>query len=242
MKAFREENINALTQAILEDQYSDAAQIEAREEHEQSYTKGAEGDALLSFVKRNIKHPALEVGAGGGDYTIRNNIVSEYYLEPSKSRADRLTKLIAATQVDSVLKNSIQVIAGLMECIPDEIQDGSLECVLFLNGFWQVRSDYECLIEVNRVLAIGGRFIFNLAQNDDEDLICGRVIGYKNYLRILKEFGFEIYEARDEGFICVRKVKDFDPRDLRKLQLVKNESGSYEALNFFPDGRDANLL
>jgi hypothetical protein len=192
-------------------------------------------------VKRNIKHPALEIGAGSGDYTIRNNIVCDYYLEPSKSRAASLVKLILDTQQDVPQKPS-RVIAGLMECIPDEIENGSLESVLFLNGFWQVRSDYECLIEVNRVLAIGGRFIFNLAQNDDEDLICGRVIGYKNYLRILKEFGFEIYEARDEGFICVRKVKDFDPRDLRKLQLVKNESGSYEALNFFPDGRDANLL
>lgn len=239
IKSFRTENIEALTQAILEDEYNDVAQFEARESHEQSYTKDGDSDELLQFVKRNIKHPSLEVGAGSGDYTIRNGIVCDYYLEPSNTRVASLSELLSnplyKTPVDHVF-------FGVMEYIPDEIGNGSLQSVLFLNGFWQVRSDYECLIEANRVLSIGGRFIFNLAQNDDEDLICGRVIGYKNYLRILKEFGFEVYEARDEGFICVRKVKDFDPRDLRKLQLVKKTSGFYEALNFFPDGRDANLL
>lgn len=243
----RQENIDAIMSSITNDQYDDVAQFNERADMGQEYVKAAGSDDLLDFVKRNIKYPALEIGAGSGDYTIRNGIVCQYYLEPSQQRVQRLLKVLQEYNIAHCNSIAQTVIAGVMEYIPEDIiEDGSLLSIVFLNGFWQVRSDYECLIEANRKLAIDGRLIFNLAQNDNEDLICGRVIGYKNYLRILREFGFEIYEARDEGFICARKVKNFDPRDLRKLQLIRVEgsgdNATYKAANFFPDGRDATLL
>lgn len=234
MKLFRPENITALAQSIFADEYEDDSQLLARNDLGQNYAD----DDLIAFVRRNLIQPSLEIGCGTGTYLLNAGIAMYAYLEPSAVRLEQLKLNLKATTVP--LPNPYAHKQGVIEAIP--FAPGEFRCVVFLNGFFQVRSDYEALIEVNRVLQVGGRFIFNIRQDDHEDIICGRILGVRNYIRILKEFGFEAYEARDNGFICARKFKEFDARDLRKLQLVKTADGTYRALNFFPDGRDANLV
>lgn len=241
----REENLRALYSAISEDEYDDTAQEETRNELGQQYAP----DELVEFVRRNLLSPWLEVGPGSGTYLARQGLVANRFLEPSKHRCLALKVTLVDLGLPVCLASGI-VTQGVLECIPKRCftdlsstdTSARFNCIVFVNGFFQVRSDYECFIEVNRALNIGGRFIFNLVVDDNQDAICGRVIGVNNYIRVLREFGFDTVEVRPNGFICVKKVKEFDPRDLRKLQLAVGTDGRYRALNFFPDGRDSNLV
>jgi hypothetical protein len=247
---FRTENIRALYEAISQDEYDDTAQEETRTELGQQYAP----DALIEFTQRNLKSPWLEVGPGSGSYLAGRGIIADRFLEPSFSRLQTLRRrLVNGSPGLSVREVEQVVVHGVLECIPSVLFEGlsgffsncgkdGFNAIVFLNGFFQVRSDYECLIEVNRALNLGGHFIFNLSVDDTEDAICGRVLGVNNYVRVMREFGFDTVEVRSNGFMCFKKVKEFDPRDLRKLQLAAGEDGQYRALNFFPDGRDRSLV
>lgn len=227
MKPFREENLWVLQQAILSDQYDDGAQAKA---------KGELSPDLVAFVKRNIlTGNVLECGCGSRCLALYGVGVT-HALEPSEHMLERLVRILDKSDI------VVEIEQGVVECIPDKWRRSEFSTVIFLNGFFQVRSDYEALIEISATLRIGGRFIFNLYTDDSEDIVCGRVLGLKNYLRILNEFGFAIVEVREPGMICVEKARPFDPNYLRKLQLVEVEDGLYKALNLLPDSRDQGLL
>lgn len=124
--------------------------------------------------------------------------------------------------------------------------------VMFLNGWFQVRSDYEAFLEANRVMRTGGILVINLYSDDDTDIICGRVLGPKNYIRVAKEFGFELQAwhqnvgawqgIRNNNLLVFRKEEDCRVERLRKLQLVRQADGNYKANNLDISGRDSILL
>ena len=225
MKIYREENIQALAEAIMGDQYNELSQIDA---------VGDEPKEVVDFINRNIEgvtdnQKILEIGCGSGRLLGKVNIT--HTLDASSAMIERLKARIASLNLNVVTAQ------GFAEYIPYEEK---FDAVIFMNGLFQVRSDYEAFIEINRALRIGGRFIFNLYADDSFDIICGRVIGVNNYVRVLEEFGFKLVEKRKSGHVAVEKVSDFDLRMLRKMQLIK-ENGGYKLLNFHPD-RDGKYL
>ena len=227
MRLFRQENIMALYRAIRGDQYDDRAQAEA---------KGDLPDDLVVFVKRNVlSGNILECGCGSRCLALYGVGVT-HALEPSEHMFQRQVKSLDKSDI------MVEVRQGVVECIPDDWIRSGFSTVIFLNGFFQVRSDYEALIEVNAALRIGGRFIFNLYTDDSEDIVCGRVLGLRNYIRVLREFGFSPVEVRETGMVCVEKTRAFDPSHLRKLQLVEASDGLYKAMNLLPNSRDQGLL
>jgi SAM-dependent methyltransferase len=225
MKFYREENIKALAEAIVGDEYNELSQIDAI---------GDESPDVVNFILRNIESTnespsILEVGCGSG--RLLGLVPITHTLDASSSMIERLKKRISDKGLNVVTSQ------GFVECIPYE---DKFDAILFMNGFFQVRSDYEAFIEINRSLKLGGRFIFNLYADDSFDIICGRVLGVNNYIRIMKEFGFSLVEKRKTGHICVEKVAEFNLKNLRKMQLIKDGEG-YKILNFSQD-RDGIYL
>jgi ubiquinone/menaquinone biosynthesis C-methylase UbiE len=72
-------------------------------------------------------------------------------LDASSSMIERLKKRISDKGLNVVTSQ------GFVECIPYE---DKFDAILFMNGFFQVRSDYEAFIEINRSLKLGGRCYF----------------------------------------------------------------------------------
>jgi hypothetical protein len=232
-RLFREKNIRALADAIQGDEYDDMAQ----------YTEklGNIHEGWIEFVRRNVQQPMLECGPGRG-LLVKCDIVAQAFIEPSRTMIKGLTQTLAEKFKGDVPRP--EVVNGVIECIPNQLTNyGKFGSVVFLNGFFQVRSDYEALIEVNHALRMGGVFIFNLYTDDQQDIVCGRVLGANNYLRIVREFGFDVREFRpEEGLFCIVKVREFDMRELRKLQLVRQPNGMYVANNFLPQTRDQRYV
>ena len=224
MKLYREENINLLGQAIEGDNFEDLGQIS---------TKGDISLSQIDFVKRNIVgYNILECGCGSGRL-IDKGVIASHYLEPATNKIKILKNKIHKEKLKSEIKQ------GVIEYIPFDI---TFHTIFFMNGFFQVRSDMEAFVEVSNKLEIGGRFIFNIENDDSFDIVSGRVLGFRNYIRLLEDFGFSPIELREkEGLICVEKVVTITPQLLRKVQLVPVEKGLYKMLNFY-ESRDGNLI
>lgn len=247
MHTYRKQNIQLLAQAIEGDQFCDAQQYEQAREQADSRIL----PMLVDFVNRNLtdlpQGKLLEAGCGSG-LLLKDIPGINYLMDPSKAMLQRADALVAQLGLTHV-----QLLNGVTEYI--DLESNTLRAVIFLNGFFQVRSDYESLIEINRVLTMGGRFIFNILCDDSNDIICGKVHGLKNYVRTCREFGFEVVEQRrvgEHGLICIEKVAAFAPEMLRKLQLVPAQPPEherqlnvkyegYKLLNFYAP-RDGKLL
>lgn len=242
MKIYREENIKLLNDAIQGDEYEDVSQVL---EGTGGQVGGIPSEAVdfIYMYLGNIKGFVLEMGVGSGAY-YWNTFVS-HVLEPAVSMVDLFKVRHVPGSNHYVRLGNISednVVHGVIECMPDNWKN-MFEGALFTNGIFQVRSDYESFIEVNRILKIDGLFVFNIYTDDSKDIICGRVLGANNYVRVLKEFGFELVGRKDNcgtdgiTYLCFKKVKDFDIRDLRKLQLipVDKEKKIYKVNNLSPD-------
>jgi len=231
VKLFREENITVLFRALYEDGYDDEVQ---KKEFGYEYDE----ETFIEFVRRNLKKgKILEIGCGSG-------LSFEHYpithaIEPSRKRFEKA--------LSKAKKRGVKLELAVAECLPFE--DSFFSTVLCIRTLFQVRSDYETLIEVNRVLENSGTFIFDL-WGDEDDLVVGRAFGVKNYERLLGDFGFKLVERRifersefrestRYGF-CFEKIRDFDYRFLKKLQLVQDDGG-FRLINFVRE-RDRRLL
>jgi SAM-dependent methyltransferase len=220
MKLYREENIKMIMGALDDDEYDDTAQDEAVKFDE---IPSEAHNFLKLFLKD--KAPVLEIGCGSGDLFGRYGIT--HGAEPSKKRYEAAAK-----------KGTAEV----RRCVSEALvwDDKFFEAVMMLNGFFQVRSDYESLIEVNRVLRVNGVFIFNLITNDKIDVVCGRCLGPNNYLRLLTQFGFELIgriemdagprffpQIQSTEYMAVQKVRDFDPKWLSLPQVPRDAVVNY---------------
>lgn len=228
MKLYREENIKLLGAAIEGDEFDDMVQID---------TKGDLDATFLEFVRSAFQGVAfdkrLEVGPGSGRL-INYDLACGYYLEPSESMLYNLK-----IQVTNLVNKEVRCQQGVVEYIP---WNQKFDLICFFNGFFQCRSDYEGLLEINRHLDIGGKWVFNLYTDDMENIVCGRVYGARNYLRVLDEFGFQPVDVRlDKGLYHMEKYREVTAASLRKLQLLQVGEGKYQALNLDPE-RDWSLL
>lgn len=215
---FRLENLIRLNRVILEDEFDDSAKAD--------YVGCAYSDGYVDFIQRNIiGERVLDLGCGSGRSFGIFPITAATDASPLRADAARR----ASGEVDVRL--------GAAECL--SFDSASMDTVLYLHGFFQARSDYEAIIEVNRVLRVGGRFIFDLPAMNRVNLEFGRIFEPRSYVRILRDFGFDLVELREidewDVGIAVEKVEDWDYRRMKKLQLVEKENGLFKALNLDPD-------
>ena len=241
MKFFREENIKALCESMVNDKFEELSQYDNEAEFDPAY------EPILMFVHRNIKSGrVLDVGCGSGaSFNIFPDLTDA--IEPNHERY-----IIAKKRGEEGVP-SVDVVQGFVEALP--FKDHAFSTILMINTWGHVRSDFEALIEINRKLKSGGHFIFNIS-GDELDIYAGRA-GYapRNWRRILRDFGFEIVEYREIKYtsgrksgakvsdhcVCVSKEEEFNPENLRKMQIVEVTTGLYKINNFFPDGRDWRL-
>lgn len=220
---FRQENIQALNRAIQEDEFDDLAKHQLM-----GYVYPHD---YIEFMIRNlhIGGQTLDSGCGSGaSFSLPLGIT--HAIEANPGRMHRA----------SLMSPTVRVKLGAAECLPFE--PGSMDNVLHLQGFFQVRSDWEALIEYNRVLKMGGRFIFDLP-SEGRPVVFGRNLEVRSYVKILGDYGFEPVEVRrlDEHFgftaVCVEKTAEWHYSRMKKLQLVPSEEheGLYLAKNLDKD-------
>jgi SAM-dependent methyltransferase len=206
--------------ALEEDAFNDEAQY-GQTTQEQLYPVPA--SLLEAFLPADTL--LLEVGPGTTPYN-RGSI----FLEPSLARYAWLVEFVGGSSTVNL---------GYIEDMPFE--DESFGAALMLNGFFQVQALYEAILEVNRVLRIGGRFLFNIHTGDDGDIIVGQVFGPKNLVRTFRQFGFEplcVWEGKvnvhrtggDErqAFIVVEKRRRASAADLNQPQLIPFQASPLE--------------
>jgi SAM-dependent methyltransferase len=240
MKTFREENIEALFNAIQEDEFDDSSQDEARTEKGSDAT--ATQDVAVEFLNRHLIGPKiLEVGCGSGG--LFGIVPITHGIEPNVIRVEK------ARERAKVLGLKIVAEQGVIERINGP--PGSFDSAFMIRGFHQIRSDYEAFMELNRMLRIGGRFIVDIFGNDDADCILGRSYGWKHFVRTAENFGFKLFAAVHDSpaplfvlpstYLCLEKDREFNYRELNLLQIVK-KGDCYQVNNFFPEGRDWKLI
>lgn len=221
---YRASNLHQLNQAIQDDEFDDLAKHALM-----GYVYVPD---FLAFIERNLQDygPVLDVGCGSGASFDLLPITHALEANPARWR-------LAASTVRALAKD-VTVKLGAAECLPFDA--GTMGNVLHLQGFFQVRSDWEALIEYNRVLVMGGRFIFDLP-SVARPVVFGRTFEARSYVKICADYGFDLVEMRDlsDGFIgiCLEKTREWDPRRMRKVQLVPSphHTGLYEAKNLDPN-------
>jgi SAM-dependent methyltransferase len=220
---FRKENIEALNRAIREDEFDDLAKHRLM-----GYVYPPD---YIEFIERNLlEGPTADIGCGSGASFSLLPITHALEANPQRH-------LLASA---AAAKNNVRCHLGAAECLPWE--PGSLTNILHLQGFFQVRSDWEALIEYNRALALGGRFIFDLP-SEGRPVVFGRNLEVRSYVKILGDYGFEPVEVRrlDEHFgftaVCVEKTEEWHYSKMKKVQLVPSEEheGLYLARNLDPN-------
>lgn len=220
---YRPENITLVNRAIQEDEFDDLAKHRLM-----GYVYP---DDYLSFITRNlVAGSVLDVGCGSG--ASFGLLPITHALEANPGRFAKAKAL-----------GGVDVRLGAAECLPFDEGIGN---ILHMQGFFQVRSDVEAIIEYNRLLMLGGRFIFDIPSLG-RPVVFGRTFEPRSYVKVLSDFGFELVELRelsdDFGFtaICLEKTKEWHYTDMKKVQLVPSEhEGLYSAKNLRPD--DWSLL
>jgi SAM-dependent methyltransferase len=228
MQLYRDENIQSLLSALNADQFDDDLQ-------DTQVGKPDFLDAVARFLEMYLTGPnVLEIGCGSGASLGHFGIT--HGLEPCEARAKAAAK--RWTDVD----------VGVAEAMP--YPDSRFDSVLMIGGWYQLRSDYESLIEANRVLRPRGRLIFNLHVRDEVPVVYGRVLGPRNYVADCRRFGFELVgwhkynsgprfvPAEQEAVIlCLEKASVFDARRLNLPQVQ-----SVDAIKNYVPERDFYLL
>jgi len=219
---YRPENIQALNRAIQEDEFDDLAKHRLM-----GYVYPPD---FIEFIERNlVDGPTADIGCGSG---------ASFKLLPITHALEANPSRCALAVHRSLGKVDVQ--NGAAEHLPWEPE--SLSNILHLQGFFQVRSDWEALIEYNRALTVGGRFIFDLP-TEGRPVVFGRNLEVRSYVKILGDYGFEPVEVRrlsdHFGFtaVCVEKTSNWHYSRMKKVQLVPSEEhdGLFHARNLDPN-------
>lgn len=251
---YKKEHIDFLVEAISGDEYdSDAAAKQGGGAQE----GGLPGDFktlvmehLSSLVFEHPDSLVLELGVGQWAYPFPQ---VSHAVDASTFMVDSLCDKLRKMHSDGAHINLFpdNVYHAVAESLNPDWSD-KFYGVMFLNGWFQVRSDYEAFLEVNRIMRKDGILVINLYSDDSTDIICGRVLGPKNYIRIAEEFGFKLQAwhknvgalqgIKNNNLLVFRKEENSRVERLRKLQLVKQADGNYKANNLDINGRDSILL
>lgn len=232
-----------LEDALNQDEFDDATQYSTLEA---PHLPEPLGDLITAFLPR--EGDCVEVGPGSTPYVEEGRGSRWARSEPSKARADHLKE------------SGFTCDQAFAEALP--YQDRRLACILMLNGFFQVRSDYEAIIEFNRVLKHGGRLLFNVHTSDRTDIIVGRIYGSHNLARMVNQFGFRtlcLWEGEVkwdryggvpdiQAFLAFEKVRNAEYTDINMPQLIPRpelaagtKDRIFQGVNIDLEGRERHL-
>lgn len=231
----RQDIIDACAKAMMLDEFDDRIQRVGR-----GLSTYHDGE-LVQFVHRNWSgEPALEIGCGSGDSF--EWFPTTHAIEPCIRRYE--------TAIVGKCTREIDVRLAFAECIPFDAE--LFRTVFSLSTWHYLRSQLEGFIEVNRVLQIGGIFIFDIWGGLDYPY-GGITMDARGILSILTELGFRLQEIREyspfqigdktvtsTGLAVVKRLS-IDLNYLRKLQCIQQSDGSYKLNNFHKE-RDAWLV
>lgn len=234
---------DGLAEALNADEFDDATQYDTLSA---PHLPSPLGDLVKTFLPEG--GDCVEIGPGSTPYVEEGHRSRWARSEPSKTRVDHLRAAgFAADQ-------------AFAEELP--YRDRQLACVLMLNGFFQVRSDYEAILEFNRVLEFGGRLLFNIHTSDRTDIIVGRVYGPHNLARMVNQFGFRticLWEGEVkwdryggvpdiQAFLAFEKVRNAEYADINMPQLIPRpelaaatDDHIFQGVNIDLEGRERNL-
>ena len=200
-----QDNLEAWSRTILEDEFNDTTQNEHRG------NKLVSGEATLGKLRMmgGFQTPTLDVGCGRGSET-----VFDFLLDPCPERAATNPK----------------VKHGWLECLPfgpryiGFVQAWGVLCF--------VRSLVESMMEVNRVLRSGGIFVFDVVTYTTMPL--AQTVDGPSFIRWAGLFGFELQAQIPFGWeyhrrlgLRLKKVSDFDPARFRMPQSDTGKIHNY---------------
>jgi len=206
MGSYRSSVIEAISAIVDLDEFDDSVQ-----------NKDLYGDGSLQilrdfYIRNRLEGDILDVGCGTGD-------LSEILPGITHGVDPNLKRLKVASE-----RSKFIVVSGWVENLP--FGDSVFETVVCWGTLCFVRSLMESLYEINRVLRIGGMFIFDVAEQTSLPII--QTVHLDSFVEFVKLFGFSLVERREmeysfsfkRGLLAVKKFEDFNPRRFLLPQCV----------------------
>src|SRR5574343_619981 len=192
--------------AFLTDEYDDFIE----DEHE----RHIRGGILEDFFYRNYKpNDVIEVGCGSGSIMLLIPEIN-YGIEPNEYRNSKFIK--------NINDRKIKVLPYERDFAENCNIKSMFDTVLCWGSFCYFRSQWEGLINFNRMLRMNGRLIFDVATKSN--LPISQTVHGDSFCNMLQTcFGFKIIERREFGeefnqrlAIAAEKIEEFN---YRKLQI-----------------------
>jgi ubiquinone/menaquinone biosynthesis C-methylase UbiE len=215
----RIENVDLLCQQIEKDEFDDSLQ------NKQVFSKKDLRDQgfLVFIFEHYLEEPVLDLACGGSGFLPKIFPSVTHGVDPHPDRVDR-------ARASSAYKNVKQ---GYMEAIP--FSDESFEGVICLGSFGYARSEQEALMEMNRVLTVGGNLCLDIVL--ETTMPIAKTWNERGFCKFLELFGFDIKLRVPFGTsyykkVCVvaEKFENFNPK---RLLLPQVEGGDIH--NFFTE-------
>lgn len=241
MQVCRSSLIEEIASSYVLDEYDDQVQHQARGTSDVLF----DNPEVDGFVRRNLlvgHGRILDIGCGVGRSGV--GLCVSDAIEPCWNRYQKAKEFSEELPVPR-----IDVRWAVAEALPYE--PSVFGCVLSMGSVHYFRSQLEAFFEINRVLRVGGRFIF--------DTVSGRNYPYggvtldaESLQSLLRELGFSLLEIRKMEprklgvhewtytGVALEKKYSVTPQYMRKLQLVMD--GNRCKVNNFVEPRDQWLL
>lgn len=203
--------IELLTKAVINDEYNDLEQANVK-----YGGKVSEYEELkMLFNIYGKKGRVLDIGCGSG--ILFKLLPISYGIEPNPNRV-RLVK-----------GNKVKL--GFIEAIP--FPSNYFTTAIAWGVMCFVRSESEALVEVNRVLERGGRFIFDVVE--ETNLLIAKVVNPKCFARWCENFGFTslaVMPLKSPQYhrrwsIVLEKERDFNWKYLTLPQVIGGKIKNY---------------
>ncbi|MCW1309783.1 MAG: class I SAM-dependent methyltransferase, partial [Candidatus Nanoarchaeia archaeon] len=168
-----DETIEKISLSVLLDEYDDEAQ------NVSEYEGKVSGFEELRYLYKKFTRPGRKLDIGTGSGTLLELLEITHAIEPNPKRYEKALKIGRDL--------GIEVVQGFAESIP--YPEEYFSTVLAWGVMCFVRSESETLVEVNRVLEEGGRFIFDVVESSN--LKISKQVNPFGFSRWAENFGFK---------------------------------------------------
>jgi SAM-dependent methyltransferase len=210
-----------LKEALAKDQFNDRVkllQLQGDEYYSRPYVKFCMRYAPPAV---DLEHKWLDIGCGtGGAFSLLPITTA---IEPNQSR------FLEAEANRNLKTNKCRVSVYQDFAESTGFRSNLFYVVSYLRGFYQCRSDVEALIEINRVLRVGGVFLVDIPTERCIAPAFGKSYVLRDFVTWLRQFGFELLKKGpcdgELHLLAFEKAQHFGADTYNKPQLVKRLDG-----------------